>query len=257
MLEDSTLREVFHIRVNGWGAISVLFLAFVLLMVVLSLLIVYTPIRNVLPGYSESLRQQIITESARVDSLQASLTLQRQYLDVIKQLTAGELQSDSVQKLDSVQIVQGVRILEQKNEVTDAFISQYEQKERDRLLLFDNTNNNIRQLYRPVRGVIMQSAKPDAHVYAVSVKTARNENVQATMRGNIVLVERMVDNTFTIALQNSQFITIYRHVSKVLKQPGTQVERGESLGLMDGEHELELELWDGGKFVNPEEVIVW
>ena len=257
MLEDSTLREVFHIRVNGWGAISVLFLAFVLLMVVLSLLIVYTPIRNVLPGYSESLRQQIITESARVDSLQASLTLQRQYLDVIKQLTAGELQSDSVQKLDSVQIVQGVRILEQKNEVTDAFISQYEQKERDRLLLFDNTNNNIRQLYRPVRGVIMQSAKPDAHVYAVSVKTARNENVQATMRGNIVLVERMVDNTFTIALQNSQFVTIYRHVSKVLKQPGTQVERGESLGLMDGEHELELELWDGGKFVNPEEVIVW
>lgn len=257
MLEDSTLREVFHIRVNGWGAISVLFLAFVLLMVVLSLLIVYTPIRNVLPGYSESLRQQIITESARVDSLQASLTLQRQYLDVIKQLTAGELQSDSVQKLDSVQIVQGVRILEQKNEVTDAFISQYEQKERDRLLLFDNTNNNIRQLYRPVRGVIMLSAKPDAHAYAVSVKTARNENVQATMRGNIVLVERMVDNTFTIALQNSQFITIYRHVSKVLKQPGTQVERGESLGLMDGEHELELELWDGGKFVNPEEVIVW
>jgi murein DD-endopeptidase MepM/ murein hydrolase activator NlpD len=226
-------------------------------MVVLSLLIVYTPIRNVLPGYSESLRQQIITESARVDSLQASLTLQRQYLDVIKQLTAGELQSDSVQKLDSVQIVQGVRILEQKNEVTDAFISQYEQKERDRLLLFDNTNNNIRQLYRPVRGVIMQSAKPDAHAYAVSVKTARNENVQATMRGNIVLVERMVDNTFTIALQNSQFITIYRHVSKVLKQSGTQVERGESLGLMDGEHELELELWDGGKFVNPEEVIVW
>ena len=94
-------------------------------------------------------------------------------------------------------------------------------------------------------------------VYGVSVKTAKNENVQATMRGSIVLVERMADNSFTIMLQNSQFVTIYRHVSKALKQQGAQVERGESLGLMDGEHELLLELWDGGKFVNPEEVIVW
>jgi len=26
---------------------------------------------------------------------------------------------------------------------------------------------------------------------------------------------------------------------------------------MDGEHDLIIELWDDGKFVNPEEVIVW
>ena len=91
MLEDSTLREVFHFRVTFWGAISVITLTFALLIVLLSVLIVYTPIRNILPGYNESLRQQIITESARVDSLQADLTLQRQYLDVIKQLTAGDI----------------------------------------------------------------------------------------------------------------------------------------------------------------------
>ena len=147
---------MFHIRVSGWGALSVIFLAFILLMVVLSLLIVYTPIRNVLPGYSESLRQQIIVESARVDSLQASLAVQRQYLDIIKQIAAGEVQSDSVQSLDSLQRVQGTQILEKRNEYTDAFLAQYEQKERDRLLLFDNAiNHNVRQLYRPVRGVVM------------------------------------------------------------------------------------------------------
>lgn len=258
MLEDSTLREVFHIRVSGWGALSVIFLAFILLMVVLSLLIVYTPIRNVLPGYSESLRQQIIVESARVDSLQASLAVQRQYLDIIKQLAVGEVPTDSVQRLDSLQLVQGTQILEQRNEVTETFLAQYEQKERDRLMLFDNSiNRNVRQLYRPVRGVVVRSAQPDLRLYSISVKTAKNENVQATMRGKIVLAERMADNTFTIMLQNSQFVTIYRHVPKVLKHQGAQVERGESLGLMDGEHELELELWDSGTFVNPEEVIVW
>ena len=52
-------------------------------------------------------------------------------------------------------------------------------------------------------------------------------------------------------------MTVYRHLAKVLKQQGAQVERGEALGLTDGEHDLALELWDGGAFVNPEEVIVW
>ena len=258
MLEDSTLREVFHFRVSFWGAISVITLTFVLLIVLLSVLIVYTPIRNILPGYNESLRQQLITESARVDSLQADLTLQRQYLDVIKQLTAGDIQTDSVQSLDSLQLVERERLLEQRNEFTDAFMAQYEQQERDRLMLFDNTSShNVRYLCRPVRGVVVQSAQPEQRLYGTSVRTAKNENVQATTRGDIVFVERMADNTYTVVLQINQFVTIYRHVPKVLKAQGTSVAQGESIGLMDGVHDLSVELWDAGKFVNPEEAIVW
>jgi hypothetical protein len=43
----------------------------------------------------------------------------------------------------------------------------------------------------------------------------------------------------------------------VHKAQGAKVESGESLGIADGEHDIELELWDGGKHINPEEVIVW
>ena len=75
MLDDTTLREVFHFRVSMLGAISVMTVAFLLLVGILSALIVYTPIRNILPGYSASLRQQLIEESARVDSLQGSLSV--------------------------------------------------------------------------------------------------------------------------------------------------------------------------------------
>ena len=46
-------------------------------------------------------------------------------------------------------------------------------------------------------------------------------------------------------------------MSRVLKNQGIMVERGESLGIMDGEKNVSIELWDGGQFVNPEEVIVW
>ena len=232
MLDDRTLHEVFHIRVSLLGAISMITIMIVALIVLLSILIVYTPIRNILPGYSESLRQQLVQESARVDSLQADLTTQRRYLDVIKQLTAGDIETDSVQSLDSLQRVERAQLVAQSSEATEAFKAQYEQK-------------------------IEQSARPDLHEYSISVRTTKGENVMATTRGTLVSVERLADNTYLIALQNGSFTTIYRHVSRVLKSQGTMVERGESLGIMDGEKNVSIELWDGGQFVNPEEVIVW
>ena len=137
MLDDLTLREVFHFRVSLLGAISIITLSFLLLIVLLSVLIIYTPVRNILPGYSASLREQLIAESARVDSLQADLTVQRQYLDVIKSLTAGDIETDSVQSLDSLQRVERAQILEQqRNEVTELFKAQYEQKERSYIVRY-------------------------------------------------------------------------------------------------------------------------
>lgn len=258
MLDDTTLREVFHVRVSAMSAIGILSLIFVVLIVLLSLLIVYTPVRNIMPGYSASIRQQLIDESARVDSLQADLTVQRQYIDVLKQVVAGDIRLDSVQNLDSLQLIERAQILAFNNEATDAFMAQYEQKERDRLLLFDNAvNRTIRQMARPVRGVIVQSAAPEAKQFGTVIRTTKNENLLAAMRGTIISTERMADNTFSVVLQNGAFTVVYRHVSKVMKPQGTAVEKGETIGMTDAEHDLELEMWDNGQFVNPEEVIVW
>ena len=183
--------------------LNVITISIIALIVLLSVLIVYTPIRNILPGYSASLRQQLIDESARVDSLQADLRLQRQYLDVIKALTAGDIQSDSVQSLDSLQRVEKVQIVSQPNEATEAFMAQYEQKERDRLMLFSSTAPRfVRQLYRPVRGIIVASPRPDHHVYGVTVHAAKNETVVATTRGTLVSVERLMDDTYAVTLQH-------------------------------------------------------
>ena len=258
MLDDITLREVFHVRMSGLSTFSMLTLLFVLLIVLLSVLIVYTPIRNILPGYSESIRQQLVQESARVDSLQASLTLQRQYLDVIKQLTAGDIQSDSVQPLDSIQIVQGIQLLETRDAATEEFLAQYEQKERDQLLLFENQpTRSVQQFFRPVRGAIVQHAQVDHREFAVHVRVANNENVLSVLRGTVVSAEQGWNNTYTIVVQHAQYISIYRQVGVVLKPVGTEVAAGETLGLMTGEHDLLFELWKGGKPMNPEEVIVF
>ena len=85
VLDNNTLAEHMHIHLNGWGAIVVAAVLFLLTMGLFSLMILYTPIKNYLPGYSEDIRHQLIEESTRLDSLGTSLELHRQYLDIIKQ----------------------------------------------------------------------------------------------------------------------------------------------------------------------------
>ena len=258
MLEDRTLREVFHIRMSALGAFSFLTIVFILLIVLLSVLIVYTPIRNILPGYSASIRQQLVDQSARVDSMQTTLVLQRQYLDAIKDLTAGEIRTDSVERLDSLQVVQRKELLEDKSEVIAEFVAQYEDKERDRLLLFDSpTDQRVQVLVRPVRGVVVQHADFTRHDFGVQVRTMKNETVSAVLRGAVVYINREMDNTWTIVLQHVRYVSVYRHVGSVLKSVGARVEAGEAIGLTNGEQELMFELWKGGEPVNPEEVIAW
>lgn len=259
LLDDTTLREVFHMRVSAMSAITMATLVFLFIIVLLSVLIVYTPVRNILPGYNASIRQQLIDESARVDSLQANLTVQRQYLDVLKQIAAGDIQLDSLHTLDSLQLIERDKVLEEfDSEVTDAFMEQYELKERDRLHVFDNAETHtIRQLARPVRGVIMQSVNPDAGHYGIVLRTSKNENVLATTQGTIISAERAEDNTFTIILQDGAFMAVYRNVSKQMKMQGAHVVKGEAIGMVDAETDFVLELWENGQLVNPEEVIVW
>ena len=258
VLDDITLREMFHWRLSGLSAITLVTLLFLLLIGILSALIIYTPIRNILPGYSESIRQQLILESARVDSLQADLTIQRQYLDVIKNVTAGTIKSDSVQSLDSVQIVQRNQLLEIRNQATEQFLSQYEQKERDQLLFFDTrTPMTTLSLFRPVRGVVIESAMPAEQRYSVRLRVPKNENILAVMKGMVVFVQREIDNSHTLMVQHQQYVSIYRHVSMVLKRVGASVDAGDALGIMNGRDELEFEIWRAGEPLNPEEVIAF
>ena len=146
----------------------------------------------------------------------------------------------------------------QRNEETDAFLQQYEQQERDRLLLFDGqSKRTVQQIYRPAGGVVMRSARFDLKQYSIALRVVKHENVLSVLRGTIVLLQPDLNNTYTVVIQHDRYVSVYRNISNVLKAQGTAVEAGESIGLMTGEKELEFELWESGKPVDPEKVIVF
>lgn len=257
VLDNNTLAEHMHIHLNGWGAIVVAAVLFLLTMGLFSLMILYTPIKNYLPGYSEDIRHQLIEESTRLDSLGTSLELHRQYLDIIKQIMVGEVQTDTMQHVDSMFIITKEQLLEAKSEATQEFIAQYEAKEKDNLQLFYVANTTpVLSFFRPAHGVILQSFSEKERRYGVLIQTPENENVTAVLAGTVMYVNYEIGNTYSMMVQHQNYLSIYRNITKVLKHVGDAVEAGETIAIM-GNQALMFELWQAGTAINPEEVIAF
>ena len=258
IMNEDTFTETWHTRLSRMSVFVIMIALFVLTLGLYSALIFYTPIRNILPGYSESIRQRLISESERVDSLGTMLEVQTQYLSVIRDVMAGEVKSDTVQSLDSMQIVMREQLLEAKSEATAEFMAQYEEKERDNLQLFDDAQTTTAiTFFRPAHGVVITPFAPENKQLGIEIQTPKNENATAILAGSIIMVDYAIDNTYTIVVQHQSYLSVYRHLGTVLKRVGDVVQAGESLALCSGSMPLYFELWLNGKIINPESVIVF
>ena len=258
IINEGTWAEHGHIHLSAWRVIVLLSIVVIITTVLSFLVILYTPIRNFLPGYSENIRHQLMEESARVDSLGTSLELQRQYLNIITQVVAGEVSSDTVQSLDSMQLIMREELLEAKSQATADFMAQHEAKERDNLQLFEAVQSphtsHLSEFFAPIHGAITRAYTPSSN--GIKISSYGNKNVSSTLDGTILHIQYDLNNSYTIIVQHLQFISKYTGLEQTVKQVGQTVKAGEVIGLLK-DQQLGFELWKNGQSVNPEEFIVF
>ena len=104
ILNENTLEEVFHIHVSRLSLITAISLFSVISFILLSLLILLTPLKNMLPGYGDvSIRTEVIHEALKVDSLENIITSNNRQLNSLKNIIAGNIHIDSINSVpDSV-----------------------------------------------------------------------------------------------------------------------------------------------------------
>ena len=258
IINEETWAERGHLHLSAWGAIVLLGLIFLLALALFSLVILYTPIRNYLPGYTENIRHQLMAESARVDSLGTSLELQRQYLNIISQVVAGEAPTDTIVPMDSMQIIMREELLLAKSEATAEFLAQYEQKEKDNLQLFEPVSqphtSHPTTFFPPVHGTVTTAFSE--HNTCITIATFGNKNASSVLNGTVIHCQYTVQGNYTMIIQHSQFISIYYGIQQPLQKLGEEVKAGEVIGLLQNNN-LGFELWKNGQALNPEDYIVF
>lgn len=258
VLDEGTLNERWHIRLSGLGTLSVLFLLFLLTLAVFSLLIVYTPIRTILPGYSEDIRRQLIVESARVDSIETRSSYSVSILMSSSKSLPAKYNPTPYNTSIRYKSLHERRFFRRQKTMHSQSLWRNTKRRRKTISLFDiQQNQPIISLFRPVRGAVLTHSQPEHGQYAVLLRTTDHENVCSVLSGTLIYASHELDNTHTVVVQHQDYVSIYRGVESVLKQIGSAVQSGETIALMGTEGTLSFELWRNGQSINPEEVIAF
>lgn len=261
---ENTLEEVVGIHVSKLNGVSVLLLTFTVIFLIVSTIIVFTPLRNYLPGYMNSeVREQVVVNALRADSLQDALNRQSLYIMNIQDIFKGQVKVDTVHSIDSLTIARSEELME-RTQQEEEFRKQYEEKERYNLTATDYNITSGLIFHRPTRGMMSSSFDANKKHYGVDIAATPNESVLATLDGTVILSTYTAETGYVIQIQHGQnMVSIYKHCGSLLKKEGDVVKAGEAIALVGSTGEkttgphLHFELWNKGRALDPSKYIVF
>jgi murein DD-endopeptidase MepM/ murein hydrolase activator NlpD len=257
------LEEVFALRLSRLSGLLTLAIFAVFLIALTATVIIKTPIRNYLPGYLDSeIRQEMIVNALKTDSIQQQLSYQSKYLNNVNSILRGDVKIDSVHKLDSIKNNTNINL--EKTKQTAEFVRNYEEEEKYNLTAtqtsLPRTDNVF--FYKPVQGIVSSNFNLQEKHYGIDIAAKPKESVLAAMKGTVVYTGFDPNYGYVIQLQHSNgFISVYKHNETLLKKEGDEVNSGDvialvgSTGSLSTSDHLHFELWYKGKPVDPREYI--
>ena len=256
VINENTLEEVIGIHVSKLNGFSVLLAACTVIFLLAAIIIVFTPLRNYLPGYMNSeVRSQVVTNALKADSLVEALERQNRYIMNIQDIFSGKVNVDTVQSIDSLTTIRTEELMNRSKEEDD-FRRKYE--ERERAAAMAGTDDH------PTRGMVVKDFAPSRHHYGVDMAASVDESVLAALDGTVMLVVQTADSGVLIQIQHEQnFISIYKHCGPSRKKEGDQVKGGEVIALAgtsdEGKHvsHVHFELWHDGTPIDPAKYVVF
>ncbi len=262
ILNENTLEEVFHIHVSRLSLITAISLFSVISFILLSLLILLTPLKNMLPGYGDvSIRTEVIHEALKVDSLENIITSNNRQLNSLKNIIAGNIHIDSINSVpDSVlNTYKGLDL--SSGALEDDYLKQYEEDNKYNISTNIESNNSL-LFIAPLKGTIIQQFEPDKQIFGIDIISIKNQPIMACYDGTIIMITNNI-NGYDIMIQHENgVISIYKHIQQLLVKSGKQISSGEVIGFThtpeksDVSIKIRFELWQNGIAINPEEHII-
>ena len=265
VINENTLEEVVGIHVSKLNGLSVLLSACAVIFLIAAVIIIFTPLRNYLPGYMDSHARALIVEnSLRADSLQKVLERQDQYVANIKNILSGEIRPDTIQSIDSLTQMRTDDLLSASKE-EEEFRKRYEAEEQYNLTAVSEESNMTGLVFhRPVRGIVAKPFAPSENRFGVEITANPHESILADLDGTIVFAAYTAEWEYVIQVQHEQnFVSTYRMCGSLIRHEGDKVKGGEAIALVgksNVENEkphLHYELWYKGTPINPEKYIAF
>lgn len=267
---NETYEEKIHFKFTLLNFFNIVILSSVLLIILVTYLIAFTPLREYIPGYTDvSLNRRVYEMERRADSLETVFRQKDLYINNLKKIIMGDdFESDSINSLLTKTSETHFDNKAVKNSKKDSlFRIEYENETRNNL--FSNVINSdnhqefkLVSFFAPINGIVTNHFNREQKHYGTDLVSSNNSVIKATADGTVIYSDWTVENGYCIGIQhNGNLFSVYKHNAVLLKEDGDFVNAGDAIAiygnsgsLSTGPH-LHFELWYNGTPLNPEDYI--
>lgn len=267
---NDTYEEKIHFKLTLMNIINIVIFSSVLLIVLVTYLIAFTPLREYIPGYTDvSLNRRVYEMEQRADSLELVFKQKDLYINNLKKIIIGDdFDTDSINSLLTKSSSTNFNNISDKRSKNDSlFRIEYENETRNNLFkreIIDNKSSDYMMLsfFTPMTGIVTNHFNREEKHYGIDIVADNNSVIKAAADGSVIYSDWTADNGYTIGIQhNGNLVSIYKHNAVLLKTVGDYVNAGDAIAiygnsgsLSTGPH-LHFELWYNGTPLNPEDYI--
>ena len=267
---NETYEERVHFKLTLLNFFSVLIAASVLLIVLVTYLIAFTPLREYIPGYTDvSLNRRVYEMERKADSLELVFKQKDLYINNLKRIITGEgFENDSVNSLLAKSSNTNFDDIVIKSSKQDSiFRREYEEETRNNLFsneIMSDVGQEFKlvSFFTPLNGIVTNHFNREEKHFGTDLVASNNSVIKATADGTVIYSDWTVENGYCIGIQhNGNLFSVYKHNAVLLKEDGDFVNAGDAIAiygnsgsLTTGPH-LHFELWYNGTPLNPEDYI--
>lgn len=268
ILNHETYKEVGSYQLNLLNVYTLLSMLMVIGALLVTLLLFFTPLKRLIPGYGNNNSEDYIKLYKRVDKMQKDMEAQTLYVTKLQNLVNGEVQIETpkpVSKDSSIKLTNPSIATKGDAEIAledEQLLQKQISNVKNQTLSNVIRSQPIEQLYfiTPLQGEVSEKMSAEKNHLGVDIIVPKNTEVKAVMDGNIISADWTQETGNSLVIQHhNDILSVYRHNSKLLKKAGDYVKAGEVVAIAgnsgeqtNGPH-LHFELWYRGKAMNPED----
>ncbi len=272
LLNDETFEEVTSFQLTRMNVYVLVSTILVILVLVTVSAIVYTPLREYIPGYADvGMRRDVMELKLRSDSLEKVLHANDLFLQNIKRVISGELEAANVNDAAVANLPPNYDSINLDKVSPSEIELRKDLEEEQRFTVSGSVSKQkgtslVRgfHFFTPVKGYVTEPFNSGERHYGVDIVAPENEPIKATLDGIVVFANWTAETGYVMAIQhNDNLISLYKHNSVLLKEEGNYVKAGDVIAIIgntgeftSGPH-LHFELWYKGLPLNPEDYLVF
>ena len=265
--------EVWHLRITLMNILSIIGTVIIILVIGSMALVMFTPLRQLVPGYPKNaMRDQIVNNVLRLDSLEYEIRLRDKYISSINAIITGvepEL-NDTISEETHVNYDNISFTRSQQDSLLRKLVEQEEQfnfaTKTHSISSFSSEQALISKihLFKPVEGIVSSKFDLNNNHFGIDIVAQPNGMVKSILDGTVIMSVWTSETGYVIQIQHTaNIISVYKHNSSILKKQGERVKSGEAIAIVGNSGELtsgphlHFEMWQNGTPLNPEEYIVF